>query len=1107
MNVFLSHRIGCIACCSLLFLTIALTASPVFLLDFEDGFVARSDGPAEPLQSTIDLKEVEGVSGMGVRLGSGAFLKYTSVGNLKKERGTLAFWFRLDPDRVDAGGRIWTFFCESGPDDAGANRMTVEFFPGRFIRAGIRDPRNIHLYYHGIEGWTRGAWQHLALTWDAAKGASLYINGQLVSVGWMPTWDPVDSEAFYLGAADGEGAQAAPIDMDDFRVYDRELSEAELRGLYEAHRSMPVDVIFVDPFVRAGSGSEVEVVFRNPASRSAEIEKMSYELLDSSGALVAAEELENLRIDALAKARIGFELPELQTGDYRLNLDYRLHGETARSSQPLMAVGRSEGPGPASEGRRLLIDVVDAVSDEPIAEAGGTSIRSLGERSYREAGSNFQDRFALDFKVDNLAQPHLVVIHIPDDKRRSMEIMLQHFDATRDFQVHAGVFTGEEYPNSGEMMEYHVLFWPRTERQALVFMTMEDGYPAAVERLEVYRLDEFPVASQEGRFEGGTAARSIGLYYEDPVLFHSFGTSRSRESFILATERLIEYMHSLGQTEFEYPLAWYAGPIYGTTVEPFEPDIIGAQGGQRPHPNGFPAYLMKRFADEGIRFVAGLHLHTLPSLNRYALTDWNRIHGGEETIININKDGALWYGHWHGRDPNYNPLDPRVQAAAASIVEEVATRYADEPAFEGISLVMAKPKLFTFGSIESGYNDSNLVAFQCDSGVSIPVYEAGDPERFRRSYDWLMSNVDAREAWITWRCEQLYIHYSRMADRLAEIRPDLTLKLNIFVHPRDNPRQANYLDTPAIEVMREFGIDPRLYKEHENIVLNHTMVPAEMRWARNNIPLERNEVYRTAMTSAEVVKAYQTAGRTRVTIHDRYWEDAIGREEPLRGLTDLGVPEMVWRASTLNAPDFHSLESYMLAVHHLDAQSIVKGGYVIGTFGMEQVLEPFTRAFQALPAVRFDDVDGGVDPVRVRQRELDGRRYFYVLNTLPVELKAELGFDREVGFLELVSGRNTEPTDLFELELKPYELRSFVTDSESAAINQVDADVPEVWLSALENRLQDLFEAAGRNLETAGHYKAYLDLMRRSWDNGHVSKVYFLLQEHWVSEVLEGQLD
>lgn len=748
-----------------------------------------------------------------------------------------------------------------------------------------------------------------------------------------------------------------------------------------------------------------------------------------------------------------------------------------------------------------LVTTVNAVYTEPIAEQGVSRVIDGAVGKYREAGTAMRDRFALDFEVDQLDVPHLAVFSYPDDKPRTMEIMLQHFSKHLDFQSHTGVMTGEEYPLSNGMKEFRVVFWPKSRRQAFVFMTAEENYPAAVSEMKIYEMREFCTVSVNNQFDGSVPARSTGLYYEDPVLFHSFGTGRDKQGFIDAADRIVTYLRSIGQTTFEYPLVWYAGPLYGSTVEPYDPVAEDALGGKRPHPEDYPRYLLERLEKHGMSFTAGMHIHTLPSLNKAPLDDMDRINAGEETVININKDGELWFGHWHGADPNFNAADPRVMSAVNGLVKEVCDKYAAEPAFDGLSLNISRPKVFSFGSLASGYNDINLQRFQDESGLKIPGYKPDSPERFKKSYEWLMSSSERKRAWIDWRCQVLYDHYSEMARTIASYRSDLKLNLNIFVHLTQNDRMADYLNESPVEAMREMGFDPELYRNETNIVFNPTLVPADLRWARSHYTPVATPANRTVFTAPEVVSSMNNLPRVAVTIHDRYFEDAIGREQPLEGLKKLGVDEMVWRASTLNPAGHHSLEPYVFALNHLDAVRIVKGGYVIGTWGMDRELIAFSSAFQSLPAVRFEEVPDMADPVRVRKKIVDGKTYFYVLNNLPEPVKFNLKLSQGVDVIDLVEIQKSHKVRSLSFNLAPYDLRVFESPSTELSFAGCDFQLSKKWLKQLRRSLEDLEKLAEEKPSENTKFKPYLEQARRCWDKKHYARLYFLLQDGWTKEL------
>lgn len=111
-----------------------------------------------------------------------------------------------------------------------------------------------------------------------------------------------------------------------------------------------------------------------------------------------------------------------------------------------------------------------------------------------------------------------------------------------------------------------------------------------------------------------------------------------------------------------------------------------------------------------------------------------------------------------------------------------------------------------------------------------------------------------------------------------------------------------------------------------------------------------------------------------------------------------------------------------LPLRHRDVLGFSKGGYLIGTYGMETRLRRFIAVFRSLPAVPMQEVPGvGDEMVHVRDVEYEGRRYFYVVNT---DFRARTFSLPWAGTsCDLVTGERFK--DRLELTLEPYDLRSF----------------------------------------------------------------------------------
>jgi hypothetical protein len=186
---------------------------------------------------------------------------------------------------------------------------------------------------------------------------------------------------------------------------------------------------------------------------------------------------------------------------------------------------------------------------------------------------------------------------------------------------------------------------------------------------------------------------------------------------------------------------------------------------------------------------------------------------------------------------------------------------------------------------------------------------------------------------------------------------------------------------------------------------------------------------------------------------------------------------------------FHSLEYYALALNNMDALDITKGGFVIGTFGMEQWVGRFAQAFRALPAVRFGDVKGLEDPVRVRQAVVDGKAYFYVLNCLPAAADISLELGARAQATDLVLQQPVGEQGHLRIHLQPYELRSYVSDSRQAFVLSGTVQADAGFVRGLENEFERAKSLAAGD--------PHLRLAEECAREGRYSRLFRLLQESW----------
>ena len=240
---------------------------------------------------------------------------------------------------------------------------------------------------------------------------------------------------------------------------------------------------------------------------------------------------------------------------------------------------------------------------------------------------------------------------------------------------------------------------------------------------------------------------------------------------------------------------------------------------------------------------------------------------------------------------------------------------------------------------------------------------------------------------------------------------------------------SRYTDPDYVRIKnREAGLDPDCFADAPNIILDQTIYPADYRWREGKrVSPAAWQRLRSIDTAPSYYELLLNARTPWIHMHDRYWESAIGStrkehwSDKPNALTAPWIREQAWRVSTLNPAGVHAMRHYVLPLRYTDLLGITKGGFLIGSYGMEPLLTPFIKAFRALPAKRFHDLPGGTRVIKVRALEHGGAFWFYAVNTHHAPGKVKISVNGAC--TDLVTGGKRNGS--FELELAPYELRSF----------------------------------------------------------------------------------
>lgn len=931
---------------------------------------------------------VPGLHGNALRLSreNEFALSYEATGNLCPERGAVAFWFKPLPcSVVNPGVRTFRyFFCTEANENRHGTGELWFWRVGRRLRADVGDDGDNHIESMGMS--LKDGWNYIVFNWSET-GMAVYLNGRSVA---RPPWGaaklfeaaerkfplrPTEPSGrfrfgrrkipscFYVG--NKQGSDMADGDIDDFEIWSAPLPEEEIRRR-------------VADGGNCGQG--------NSAIHSAKMTADNPHLAQPFGC--------------------GGVIPDLELVE------------------------------------SVKFDSIPADTNRFCAR-GSVRIGELDGVHYLEAGRAAQDRWVYRFILPDDSPLYCFEIDYPDDCKRTMDVVVQGTQETRwdntpgaDYCLHAGVACGDEYPNSGRILTDRYLYWRRGRDVTLSTMTCRGGAPAAIAAVRVYRVKSgrLPVADiHEPPANKDGWHRTFACYYEDVSVGYNFavdGDGGDLKSIGPMLDRLVATMKFTGQNVLCYPGSWYGG-------------LMGEGYLPRSHVAEYRSVYLDRFDREGLFY--------LPTINQYALQlsveEVLRAPGGDGTChdspLAIFSDGSIARGTRWRMTSFYNILHPRVQTEIMKSVETFIAEGRSHPSFKGVLFHLTQDSILWFSSEKNGYNDYAVRAFARERNVPVPM-GGDDPMRGRMYADWIREHAFGE--WIDWRCEKLAEFYRRIAARLSDARSDLKLVINSFLRP--NIRQPDFTAENFIEVAnRRGGLDARKLADVPNISICQSEMPADYRWMSPRDPDDPKDcgrwgemkdvascVYRTLYLKAGDYGSISYCAYPWVNQHDRYWEDHIAatKEVNCHGLyyhDDRHGPlpatwlkECPWRVPTLNPSGRDALRAYAVPMRFTDVLAHSKGGFVIGTYGTEDVLVPWMRAFRALPAVKMEDC-GGDEFVKVRAVDFCGRKYLYVLNTLDEVRTVSVGFASRM--VDCVTGELVDGTRFYDLQ--PYELRSYVS--------------------------------------------------------------------------------
>lgn len=931
-------------------------------------------GAATPL-SESGTAYVPGMRGRALRVSTKdrTVLEYAFAGNVSQERGAVSMWVKRNTSVAERSGWLLSsptpFNLRLG---TGALYLWLWGDSGARLRLDTSDDCDAYVWRSVVQD---GEWHHVVASWNEA-GGSLFVDG-------AQCYDDVG------------GSSLQPLEKA------RQPYSFSNLGKWDAARRF---------FIGSRGGAD-------------QFDGLIDEVKIFSAALTKEQAQELYREGGL---------PPRSRPDYAAMSERR--GRNVYESAP---VGKGGNLGEMELVREVCFDADGLASlrkpGTKFEVVGASSLRSTADGApYLELGGKELSRMAVGFDLKPDEPLYAFEIDYPDDAKRTMDLIVQDafspfYETFRmqDYEMQVGVYTGGDLPLSGKVRTHRCVYWASSTNAVLVAMTAREGEPAAVSAIRLYRLKgralpSAKVSSPERRPGWG---RTIGWYYEDPSIDREFavpGYARAPEQWMDMVDRIAATMKYQGLNLFAYPAAWYNGMM---------DDLYNPHG----HPQDFMKAFYERFDREGLGVVPLINQESHPvppgSLT-YDMIVSGDVHG---TMYSVTATGRPQYGITYAPSL-FNVCHPDTQRYLEGMIDRLVADGAKHPSFRGVGLHVKHSSICWLGMITSGYNDYMVDGFTKDTGIKVPV-DRSDPMRGKAYAKWLMEN--AYEPWVQWRCRKVSGFWVKIARKLAAVRPDLKLWINNIANL--DPLMDRFTSPDYMRRMaREGGLDREIFaKEAPNVVMGQTSLPADCRFAKPGW-------YYSTKADYECQRDYHTrpyywdflegASFPLVHMHDRYWECAAGdrarNHNPDLHFKAKWFREVKWRVSTLNAGGPYSMEHYAVPLRFRDVLGFTKGGYLVGTYGMEPYLVPFAQAFRALPAVGMETMPGGGEYVRLRFVRHEGRSWSYLVNTGVNPVRVSVQFPP--GTHDLVSGEAL--AGKAEIALGPYELRSFGSAAGTPAI-------------------------------------------------------------------------
>ena len=1026
----------------------AADANLLFYSSFDDGVAAdvSVNGKTKPLATPVGTEFVQGVKGNAILINGTnkkvKKLEYSAEKLFNAEEGTVSFWVQPNWDSAAVDGKLENHFFFTSPNN-------LRIWLWNWLRAdlfGEKDGKPVcnMLSSKSRSIFTKGGWHHLAVTWGKDGWDRLYVDGRPNLESLSSSKSPMKYDFRPKGSETIEINQNTS--MDELKIYSKALNDDEIMAEYR--EVAPLEFLISRSFLKAGVPETLIIDLIPEKGNKQRIGGLfTVNISNTETGEIISQNKKAVAVTTLQQVK--FSIPPLAVGKYFAECSFR-HGKINYKRTFRLTVYKPEPKVTPSLddiklGEKIL--TIDCLKTGDGCIPGDSVVKNTPLGSYREASPEKFNGFAYEVKIPNPTDdPYILEITYPDDKARAMGLYMfikSERAQLRDY-LGGGEHCGAEYPNSNKMRKVRYVFWPGSDEYLFEVRTLVAGWPAAVQKMEVFRVaGGFPSLKINTPKEG--VPRSVGLLDEDQI-FQLF-MDWKKDSVRLWT-RLLNYMNYTGQDVISYSLTRYVAAQYHgpNKVGYFQP--------------GWVELLLDMMEDRGIQLVANVNLMALPSQKLKTGIDDSLM---PEGLYLINKSGEK-LGNWGGVN-RLNPVSPDAKAEYLDVLGDILRRFGKHKAFRGLQ-IWHYP--IAYKDLDNGYGDYTIALFEKETGIKVPGTSEAD-DRFGKRYDFLTG--EKRTEWLKWRATKTTALFKEISQMVRKTKPSLKL-------------YSTFSQASEEDLYEKHAIDLQALKKIPNMMLC-LVRRTEYRW--DLFSGKETEAYEKNLNIAEQ-KLFRNGTGTGTFIYMKYYESFKNSMMPKKYNSYFQSPD-------LNPNGRFFLQNYATAIRGQDPMVIMAGGQTIGVSGRAPEVREFARAFRALPVSVYGDIKGLNDPVCGRYTNMKTSTYFYLNNQLWTDTSAEISIHD--GINEVVDLSTLEKLPVINgkitLQLKPYQLRSFSISSPNIKLTTGKAIVFETTVEWYKEQLASIKKDLATMVKFGADISAYqqqLDKINKELANGKYAEAH-----------------